>query len=68
MRDLSLFFICVELIYNYYFNENSFSFVASIFYFTWILIRLNDVSLNCVVICHALTQYTHLFIKCLEDV
>ena len=25
-------------------------------------IRLNDVSLNCVVICHALIQYTHLFL------
>ena len=30
------------------------------------LIRLNDVSLNCVVICHALIQYTHLFLKCLR--
>ena len=49
--------LCVELIYNYYFNEHSFSFAcASIFYFTCILIRLNDVSLNCVVICHALIQ------------
>ena len=29
-------------------------------------IRLNDVSLNCVIICHALIQYTHLFLKCLR--
>ena len=28
-------------------------------------IRLNDVSLNCVIICHALIQYT-LFLKCLR--
>ena len=51
--------LCVELIYNYYFNEHSFSFACeSIFYFTCrsILIRLSDVSLNCVVICHALIQ------------
>ena len=44
---------------------HSFSFAcASIFYFTCILIRLKDVSLNCVVICRALIQYTHLFFKC----
>ena len=50
---------CGELIYNYYFNEHSFSFAcAPIFYFTCILIRSNDVYLNCVVICHALIQYT----------
>ena len=62
MREL-----CVELIYNYYFNEHSFSFAcASIFYFTCILIRLNGVSLNCVVSCHALIQYTRLFLKCLR--
>ena len=29
-------------------------------------IRLNDVSLNCIIICHALIQYTHLFLKCLR--
>ena len=58
MREL-----CVELIYNNYFNEHSFSFAcASILYFTCILIRLNNVSLNCVVICHALIQYTHFFL------
>ena len=28
--------------------------------------RLNDVSFNCVVICHALIRYTHLFLKCLK--
>ena len=62
MREL-----CVELIDNYYFNQHSFCFAcASIFYFICILIRLNDVSLNCVVICHALIQYTHLFLKCLK--
>ena len=62
MRELR-----VELIHNYYFNEHSFSFAcASIFYFTCILIRLNEVSLNCVVICHALTKYTHLFLNFLK--
>ena len=58
--------LCVELIYNYCFKEHSFSFAcASIFKFTCILIRLNDISLNCVVISHALIHYTHLFLKCL---
>ena len=59
--------LCVELISNYYFNEHSISFAcASIFYFTCILVRLKYVSLNCVVICHALIQHTHLFLKCLR--
>ena len=59
MREL-----CVELIYNYYFNENLINFAsASILYFSSILIRLNDVSLNCAVICHALIKCTHYFLN-----
>ena len=57
---------CVNYLLNWYIYMYMYSIsfaCASIFYFTCILIRLNEVSFNCVVICHALIQYTHLFLN-----